>query len=310
MFRKAIFLSVISAFASVSALPTGAPRCAINTDAIQAGHGAPPTASLGYTVTVAPSTTGTNTFDIKVANSAGLTSFQGVLLYVQSDADANSHLGKFINLDAQKFHFQTDPCTAQNIAGDAESTITHSSSTDKPLSETVFTWQASDADLAVPGPIKVHAVVLQNMQNYQSVDPVDVPISGGTAGTAVGTSVDVTPMATPTPDGGGDVMTSTMTITVDAPTGTTGMGAPTAEPPVPTETMMAPTATVPMVPSTTSCTSTPSAAPKAKCRNPGPPSKPPGGGPGGHRGREKQRQRNRNGRNGGAGRLGRFHDAY
>ncbi|KAJ3035976.1 hypothetical protein HDV00_003270 [Rhizophlyctis rosea] len=230
MFKATLLLGLLSAFSGVLALPNGAP---ISEQAISGGHGKPSDPTVGYSLTVTPSTATKNAFDIKVANSAGRTSFNGILIYVQADNDDTKHLGKWINLDTTNYHFQTAMCTSSNVSGDAESTFTHSNPSDKSLDSTTFTWQPLDSDLAVTGPVKVHAVFATSPNPWQVVDAVEIPLKGASGGNSSATGVATTPVATtpagtdtagtyatPTDTSGGDVTTSTMTITVDAPTST------------------------------------------------------------------------------------------
>ncbi|KAJ3051822.1 hypothetical protein HK097_007168 [Rhizophlyctis rosea] len=229
-------------------MTTGAPLCNIDSAAIEAAHQHPLDPTLGYTFKVTPSATDKNTFEIRLANSAGSTSFKGLLLYVTADGDDKKHLGKFTNLDTTKYQFRTEKCTEEGVAGDAESTVTHMNPSAKFLAETVFTWQALDADLAITGPVKVHGVVAKVGIGLQSLDPVEIPLGGGGTVTAVGTGEEPTPTPEPTPETGGDVTTIYTNMTMEE---TPTMAETPALDPTSVE---APTATVPMVPSTTSCT--------------------------------------------------------
>ncbi|KAH6576200.1 hypothetical protein BASA60_004668 [Batrachochytrium salamandrivorans] len=116
LFRSIVTAIFAVAFSStaVSALPSGAPKCAIN----------------------ATQPSGAS-WEITVTNSAGRESFQGALMYVATDMDPKNHLGKF-TFNKDEFRPQTKSiCDAAKITGDLDATFTHSSATKKPrLSQT------------------------------------------------------------------------------------------------------------------------------------------------------------------------------
>jgi Reeler domain len=147
LFRSlAILLSI-----TVSALPTGAPKCAINPVAIKAAHGSSPDPSLGYTLSVTKS--GTGTYNITVKSSA-MKSFKGILMYITSPSAPSKHLGKF-TFDSRFRAATASVCAAANITGDLLSTFTHASPIDKTLM--TFVWSGSAAEIA--GDLVVNAVI-------------------------------------------------------------------------------------------------------------------------------------------------------
>jgi hypothetical protein len=147
--------SALVLLSAVFALPIGAPKCAINAAAIQAGHGSATDSSLGYGISVKP---GQGNMEITITNSLGLKSFKGILMYVNSvDAPLN-HLGKFIELDPAMFRSQDKTvCDTAKVVGDPAATFTHANPSDKLLT-TVFKWVGTPEEMATPN-LVVRAVV-------------------------------------------------------------------------------------------------------------------------------------------------------
>ncbi|KAH6570513.1 hypothetical protein BASA81_010505 [Batrachochytrium salamandrivorans] len=149
LFRSIVTAIFAVAFSStaVSALPSGAPKCAINSAVIAAGHKKPDDPTLGYSVSIAASGA---SWEITVTNSAGRKSFQGTLFYITTSLDPSKHLGKF-TFDAGEYRPQTKSvCEAAKITGDPSATITHSKPSKKAVG-TKFTWTPDPADLTVAG---------------------------------------------------------------------------------------------------------------------------------------------------------------
>ncbi|KAI8915589.1 hypothetical protein EDD86DRAFT_196393 [Gorgonomyces haynaldii] len=173
----------------VAALPNGAPRCQINPQGIQQGHGSAPDQTLGYSITAAKEGNG---MKFSIANSAGLTSFKGALMYVASAAAPKVHLGKFTNLDTTKFKFQ-DPniCQTAGVQGAPEAVFTHANPSDKPLT-TTFTWEGSAEEMA-KADLTLFAVLAAEPGKAQGGrpgtprwEPITLPLNGGQAPTAPG----------------------------------------------------------------------------------------------------------------------------
>ncbi|KAL2911728.1 hypothetical protein HK105_208785 [Polyrhizophydium stewartii] len=152
--------SAAALLGSVLALPSGAPKCAINATVIAAAHGKQPDASLGYGVSV--KMTGDSVFEVRVTNSAGRKAFQGILMYVNPADSPKTHLGKF-DIDMSMFRFQTaDICNAANIKGALEATFTHSSAAKKPIDSTVFKWSPLAADMAMTDSVVLSVAIADN----------------------------------------------------------------------------------------------------------------------------------------------------
>ncbi|KAH6588841.1 hypothetical protein BASA61_005793 [Batrachochytrium salamandrivorans] len=93
LFRSIVTAIFAVAFSStaVSALPSGAPKCAISSAVIAAGHKKPDDPTLGYSVSIAASGA---SWEITVTNSAGRKSFQGTLFYITTSLDPSKHLAQ------------------------------------------------------------------------------------------------------------------------------------------------------------------------------------------------------------------------
>ncbi|KAH6570514.1 hypothetical protein BASA81_010504 [Batrachochytrium salamandrivorans] len=149
LFRSIVTAIFAVAFSStaVSALPSGAPKCAINATVIGAAHKKSDDPTLGYSVSIAASGA---SWEITVTNSANRESFQGALMYVATDMDPKNHLGKF-TFNKDEFRPQTKSiCDAAKITGDLDATITHSSAKKKPVGMK-FMWTPNPADMNVAG---------------------------------------------------------------------------------------------------------------------------------------------------------------
>ncbi|KAJ3262211.1 hypothetical protein HK103_002624 [Boothiomyces macroporosus] len=141
----------------VFATPTGAPKCSINEKGITAGMGAPNPA-LGYTVTPARSADGSISFTI--GNTAGLTKYQGILMYVTSGTDNLTHIGSFALPDQAKFKFQDAAiCGAAKIKGDVSATVTHAAPAPVDFSKP-FVWKASPQEMQLPS-LALNVVIAQ-----------------------------------------------------------------------------------------------------------------------------------------------------
>ncbi|KAI8826046.1 uncharacterized protein EV422DRAFT_575883 [Fimicolochytrium jonesii] len=205
------FLSLSVLLAGVAqALPTGAPKCAINQAAISAAHSDP--SAAGYTITTSASTYTPGaplTFTIQ-----GDKNVVGVLMYV-SAGEVSKHVGAF--KVPENFRVQNaDICTGAKIVNDApESTITHANPTPKGT-KVDFTWTAPAAD---QGPLTLHAVVASGGPGnpWQILDVVTLNSASGGSGSAP-TTVEggAASTAAPVPTSDIDVVTSDTSF----PTGT------------------------------------------------------------------------------------------
>ncbi|KAI8895273.1 hypothetical protein BC833DRAFT_601889, partial [Globomyces pollinis-pini] len=138
---------------TVYSKPNGAPKCAINDEAITKGMG-PQTPDLGYKIT-ASSKNGLWSFTVENPTRKD---FQGVLLYVTSSANPKAHLGKFSGLDMNKFKFQTaSVCAAGNFTGALEATVTHANPKRVPVG-TSFQWSGSVEERSMPN-VVLNAVI-------------------------------------------------------------------------------------------------------------------------------------------------------
>ncbi|KAH6583309.1 hypothetical protein BASA50_000872 [Batrachochytrium salamandrivorans] len=149
LFRSVVTAIFAVAFSSttVSALPSGAPKCAINATVIGAAHKKSDDPTLGYSVSITPNGA---SWEITVTNTAGREYFQGLLMYVATDMEPKNHLGKF-TFDKDNFRPQTKSiCDAAKITGDLDATFTHSSPTKKAVGMK-FMWTPSPADMAASG---------------------------------------------------------------------------------------------------------------------------------------------------------------
>ncbi|KAJ3090964.1 hypothetical protein HK102_002088 [Quaeritorhiza haematococci] len=175
----AFTLTAFAAFASgVSARPTGAPRCAVNETAIAAGHGNPSTPTLGYSIQVSGPVTPGQPVEFTIANSAGKTDFNGLLIYVTGQ-NKQLRLGKFLNIDQANFKPQTEICRNANFQGDAEAVLTHTNAAPKPLT-TKLQWQMLPEDAARdPGPYEIISAVVINPREWQVLPPVALQVAGG-----------------------------------------------------------------------------------------------------------------------------------
>ncbi|KAI8924014.1 hypothetical protein BC831DRAFT_467979 [Entophlyctis helioformis] len=148
-------LAIAALASSVAALPTGAPKCAINATVIEAAHGIAPDASLGWDLSVTSTATG---WDVSVINTAGKKTYNGVLMYVVVESDLKTHLGKF-DIDTSLFRYtKPEVCAAANIKGPVEATFTHANPKPKPVS-TVFKFTPNPADFAAVGKMFINFAV-------------------------------------------------------------------------------------------------------------------------------------------------------
>ncbi|KAJ3271505.1 hypothetical protein HDV01_006556 [Terramyces sp. JEL0728] len=155
MFTFAVAAYIL--YNGVLATPTGAPKCSINDKGITAGMGAPNPA-LGYTVTPAQAADGSMSFTI--GNTAGLTKYQGILLYVTSGSDNLTHVGSFTLPDPAKFKFQDAAiCSGQKVKGDASATVTHAAPAPVDFSKP-FMWKASAQEMQLPS-LALNVVIAQ-----------------------------------------------------------------------------------------------------------------------------------------------------
>ncbi|KAI9100707.1 hypothetical protein DFS34DRAFT_648616 [Phlyctochytrium arcticum] len=169
---------------TASALPNGAPKCAINPAVITKEHEAASTAG-GYKMVAGSQTyTPGQTFEVTISGTLGIA---GVLMYATpgtaNDATAapnnsKQHVGKFSSVNG--FRAQTaSACAAAGIANDApESTITHANAQDKGKS-IAFTWTAPATNI---GPVTFNAAIANGSPGkpWQVVDILTVqPVGGG-----------------------------------------------------------------------------------------------------------------------------------
>ncbi|KAJ3042367.1 hypothetical protein HDV00_007501 [Rhizophlyctis rosea] len=186
----------------VDARPDGAPRCTINGDAIAKGHGTQSADSTGYQLSASPHPSDPSIIIIILGNMAGRTNFGGILLYVskdQADSATAPHLGQFISIDTNNFHYQTDICKKLKVPGDDWSTVTHSNPTPKDLTKVQFQWKALPGDEVKPGQqAYIHAAVATTPNPWQIVQPLAITVPGGTgnAMTTVTTTTTMTEYAT------------------------------------------------------------------------------------------------------------------
>ncbi|KAJ3206514.1 hypothetical protein HK099_000508, partial [Clydaea vesicula] len=153
-----------------SALPSGAPKCAINKDVIAAGHGTPTDEAAGFNLSLSSDKAEIGKpIIITVTNTGPQTEFGGILMYAQGK-DEKKHLGQFTKMDEENFRFQTEVCKDLGFAGDDKSTVTHKNSNKKQLT-TTFEWTPLPGDDA-EGPFTFHAVIATNPVPWQVIEPI------------------------------------------------------------------------------------------------------------------------------------------
>ncbi|TPX60281.1 hypothetical protein SpCBS45565_g07555 [Spizellomyces sp. 'palustris'] len=181
------FIAAVLLSGSALALPTGAPKCAINPAVISAAHQAPSPAA-GYKISAsAKSYTPGQPLTITIAGTT--TPIAGTLLYAtpgtQQDAslapnNGKEHVGVF--KVPTGFRAQTAAiCDAATIKNEApESTITHANPTPKGNS-VAFEWTPPAAAV---GPISFNAAVAAGAPGapWQVLDVLTLQPSGGGGG--------------------------------------------------------------------------------------------------------------------------------
>ncbi|KAJ3315876.1 hypothetical protein HDV04_000083 [Boothiomyces sp. JEL0838] len=187
-------------YAAVFATPNGAPKCTINEKGITAGMGSPNNPALGYTITAAPSGNGMMSFTI--GNTAGLSKFQGILMYVTSGTDNLTHIGSFTLPDPAKYKF-TDPavCSAANIKGSPQSTLTHAAPAPADFSKPIM-WQASPQEMQLPN-LAVNVVIAQKKNpsdqfpQWQHLSNIPISFTGVAVANGSGSGMGMGQMSLP-----------------------------------------------------------------------------------------------------------------
>ncbi|KAL3900623.1 MAG: hypothetical protein SGCHY_001213 [Lobulomycetales sp.] len=175
-----MFFSLASSIlfiAAVNALSTGAPICDITSNGgfKNSAHG-DNAGATGYSISL--SSTDLSAGPITVTVSGG--TFQGLLLYAQTGNNP-AHLGQFSGVAGQ-FQYQTS-CAAQNIAGSAQSTVTHTSSDAKTTAS--FQWSPVAGDV---GKFVFKAVVATGGPGtpYAIIESQAITLTGGNSAKAAG----------------------------------------------------------------------------------------------------------------------------
>ncbi|KAJ3374261.1 hypothetical protein GGF31_007780 [Allomyces arbusculus] len=196
MHSKALFVTIFALVASLaSALPNGAPACAINVQKITTGMGEPQgdrnfklqASSMEYEPGKPLSLMVTST-------NGAIKTHKGLLLYVEPASGAKERIGQF--KIPTGFKSNVDKCAALQIKAGTDSIITHDSPADKPLGAAIE-WTAPATDM---GDLVVRAVVAgTGPKNWQVLDPVTLKPKGGMQAT---TTAMAPPMGTQPPNGG------------------------------------------------------------------------------------------------------------
>jgi hypothetical protein len=143
--------------------PNGSPLCQISESAITKAHGVGPL-NTGYFLVVKKNSD--STFMIKIQNSK-LTSFKGLLMYVEGAKSQKDHLGSFSSKSRFLKSVNKDICARSGIKGRSHSTLTHKTPNAKSLKANgVFTWKPSKGDQAKE-PWTLHAIVTNGKSPYQ-----------------------------------------------------------------------------------------------------------------------------------------------
>ncbi|KAJ3190148.1 hypothetical protein HDU85_000439 [Gaertneriomyces sp. JEL0708] len=189
--------ALVALFASsATALPGGAPKCAINPAIISGAHKAPSDAGFKISASAGSYTPGQ---PMKITVEGGANPIAGLLMYATPGAAddaaaapnvAKQHVGVF-NVP-QGFRAQTaDICNAAGIQNEGpESTITHAGGADKG-NRVEFDWTAPAADV---GPITINAAVTSGGPGspWQVVPIVTLQGAGGAgAGAGTGTGAPI-----------------------------------------------------------------------------------------------------------------------
>ncbi|KAI9179164.1 hypothetical protein H9P43_005826 [Blastocladiella emersonii ATCC 22665] len=179
--KTVLFALLAVAASTTSALPGGAPACAINEAKITSGMGAP---QGDRQFKLSASTTeyepGKPITMKVVSDNAATKTYKGLLIYVEPAGDAKKRVGSF--KIPEGFKSNVDKCGALQVTSDTDAVVTHSSPADKPLgAELVWTAPAN-----AMGELTVRAVVAgAGPKNWQIVQTVTLkPKMGGGAGAA------------------------------------------------------------------------------------------------------------------------------
>lgn len=169
--------------ALASALPNGAPGCAINEAAIESGMGSM-TAQLGYTLIATKLNATSYTFTVSNPKTDNL---QGVLIYVTSPNVKATHLGTITFADQTKYKYQSKAlCASASITDSGMSTVTHSNPARVLLKDVAFTWTGSASDVGAGG-LTVNAVVAaldpgqSGVPRWQHLADVPLMMTGATS---------------------------------------------------------------------------------------------------------------------------------
>lgn len=173
---KIIFLALVTLAASVAARPGGAPACAINAQRIQGGMGAPEgdrsfrlEASATEYIPGQPLN-----FRVTSTNPA-VTTYKGILLYVQPATADNQRVGTFTIPQGHKDNMGL--CAGANIQAGPGSVLTHSSSDNKALGANIV-WTAP---ANIDGNLVVRAVIVgTGPKNWQILENLTLTRRGGT----------------------------------------------------------------------------------------------------------------------------------
>ncbi|KAJ3078191.1 hypothetical protein HK102_004673 [Quaeritorhiza haematococci] len=196
----AFALSSIAALASPSfALPTGAPKCALNEQVVAQGHRAASNANLGYGIRVSGPVAPNRPVEFTVTNKNGFPFYNGILIYVQGQ-NPNIHIGKFVDIDPLLHRPQDQRiCQAQNLQGDANAVLTHRHPLPKPNAR-ALKWVMTEQDLAAdPGPYKIVSAFAIGPKMWQVAPQVTLEVVGAPA---AGTN-STPPVVMPTVPGAG-----------------------------------------------------------------------------------------------------------
>ncbi|KNE65729.1 hypothetical protein AMAG_19200 [Allomyces macrogynus ATCC 38327] len=157
MHSKALFVTILALVASLTtALPNGAPACAINVQKITAGMGEPQGDRNFKHVLQASSVEyepGKPLSLTVISTNGAIKTHKGLLLYVEPASGAKERIGQF--KIPTGFKSNVDKCAALQIKAGADSIITHDSPADKPLG-TAIEWTAPATDM---GDLVIRAVV-------------------------------------------------------------------------------------------------------------------------------------------------------
>ena len=140
--------------------PDGSPVCQLNVEAITKGMG--PVQDLGFTAVMKKRSN--TTFSIEFTNAKNLTSYSGILMYVAPKNNESVHYGKFTferiptNVQNKWKYVSGDTCSAANIKGASEGTVTHAKP-DPVTLDGMFMLELSEEELKIPDLVLKSAIV-------------------------------------------------------------------------------------------------------------------------------------------------------